>query len=564
MTTSAALQALRVLKANGITRVFGNPGTTELPLLDGFVSEGMEFVLGLNEGICTSMADGHARASGRTGVVMAHTSVGTANTMMNVINAQADRSPLLVIAGDKDERLLGRGHFCEVPDIGGLLRQASKRAWRVPNADKLPELVFRGLQAAVIAPAGPVFLSVPENLLARPVSPETQTWLRPVVSPVAGIDAESADRLFESLVAAERPLIIAGNGIGSSGAREVLATVSSRLAIPVVTEAGTANTRLNFPGHHAHHHGTFSPTLDVVQRANLIVAFGAHLFREYDYPTGPWLPASARLIQIDTDSSEFNKIFAVDTALFADAGAAARALAVRVDAAGPDLHARLWNRRGPWALAGPRTPGKGAFCEPATVPPGRMLLGDLVDGLAAALPKDGVVVDESVMSKILLQSRFRFEARQDYFGTSSGGLGWGIGAAMGVQMAWPERRVAALIGDGGALFAVQGLWTAARYRLPVVFAIINNGGYMAVRRGLGQIDGAAHRSGRYPGAWVDQPEIDLPAVAKGFGIEALHCGDPAQIADVLRAAFALERPVLVDARVTSEEFFQDPAQSSGR
>jgi len=553
--TTAAIHALRVLKANGIRRVFGNPGTTELPLLDGFVSEDMEFVLGLSEGVCTSMADGHARATGQVGVAMVHTSVGTANTAMNLINAEADRSPLLVIAGDKDDRLYGRGHFCEVPDIGGLLRQVTKRAWRVPTAEKLPELMFRGLQAAKMGPSGPVFLSIPENLLAREVPREVAIYERGIVMPTAGMEDSIARELVDALVAAERPLLIAGNGIGAAGVRDALGEVATELVVPIVTEAGTTNTRLNCPGEHPYYHGAFSPTLDVVARADVIVSIGAHLFREYDFPASPWLPPQARVIQIDADPLELNKIYPVSRAIVADAGAAVLAISAVGRRGQKVKRADLEERRRSWAARRGEAVGKGAFRDPPHVPAGRMLLGDLIDGLHAALPVDGVLVDESVMSKVLLQRRFRFQPHQDYFGTSSGGLGWGIGASLGIQMGMPGRRVATLIGDGGVLFAIQGLWSAAKYRLPVVYVVINNGGYMAVRRGLGQIDGAAHRKGSYPGTWIDEPEVDLPAVARGFGLAALRCGEADSIADVLREAFALERPILVDVRVSSEEFF---------
>ena len=161
--TSAARETIAVLKANGITRMVGNPGTTELALLDATVSQGMDFHLCLHEGAAVAMADGFGRATGTTGVVMVHTSVGTANTLTNLINVRSDAQPLLVIAGDKDDRLGGRGCFCEVPDLPGLVRQVTKEAWRVTLPEKLPELTLRALKVARAPTPGPVFISAPEN-----------------------------------------------------------------------------------------------------------------------------------------------------------------------------------------------------------------------------------------------------------------------------------------------------------------------------------------------------------------------------------------------------------------
>lgn len=550
--TTAAKEALAVLKANGISQVFGNPGTTELPLLDGFVSEDISFQLCLHEGVATSMADGYGRATGTTGVVLVHTSVGTANTLVHMMNAYSDRMPLLVIAGDKDDRLTGRGSFVEIPDIAGLARQVTKAAWRVTLPEKLPELTYRALKEAATPSQGPAYLAVPENYMGADLLETAHASYARKLTPVTSrVHPDSLREILIALAGAERPLLIAGNEVGLSGASGLLQQLADGLQVPVVGEEVFTTNAANFPTDHAFYHGSFLPTLPVIADCDLVVSFGARMFMEYAYPAEPYLKPGVSLIQIGSDPREFGKIHHTDRALLGAVEPALRDL-VGMLRSGPALvePATLDMRR----MRAQRI--RGPLAPLATdLPPGRIHLRQLLDALHVALPSDGVIVDESVLSKSLLLNHFPLTRRRGYFGTSGGGLGWGLGAALGVQLAKPDIRVAAFIGDGGAMFSIQGLWTAAHMRLPVVFIVVNNGGYMAVRRGLGEFNQAAVQSGRYPGAWLADPCIDFCALARGLGVAAMVADDPATISDVLLSAFALEAPVLVDVRVNPSEYY---------
>lgn len=550
--TSAAKETIAVLKANGIRRIFGNPGTTELALLDATVSEGMDFHLCLHEGAAVAMADGYGRATGTTGVVMVHTSVGAANTLTNLINLRSDARPLLVIAGDKDDRLSGRGCFCEVPDLPGLLRQVTKEAWRVGRPEKLPELALRGLKVAQAPTPGPVFLAVPENYMDAQLPPE-----------YAGQHARAADRVtlrahpdalrpvLAALASARRPLLIAGNEVGRSDAAHLLAQLADRLAVPVVGEEVFTTNALNFPTDHPLYHGNFSPGLPIVRDADLVVAIGARAFMEYAYPSQPYLRPGVRFMQVGADPAELGKIYPAEPAVLGDAGAAIRDL---LEMAVGDLVPRigvLMERR-----------DRASRCR-AEEAPGHSLPDDsgrlhplqLLAALDQALPQDALIVDESVLSKGLLQQHVALGGQRRYLGTSGGGLGWGLPAAIGAQLGLPQRRVVAFLGDGGALFNIQSLWTAAHLGLPVVVVIVNNGGYMAVRRGLGQFGHESSRSGRYPGAFIAKPEVDLVRIADGFGVQGVTVREADQLAPALRWALELGAPALVDVRVTPSAYY---------
>lgn len=549
--TSAARETIAVLKANGITKMFGNPGTTELALLDATVSEGMDFHLCLHEGAAVAMADGFGRATGSTGVVMVHTSVGTANTLTNLINLRSDAQPLLVIAGDKDDRLGGRGSFCEVPDLPGLVRQVTKEAWRVTRPEKLPELTLRALKVARAPTPGPVFISVPENQMAAQL-PEDAVGQH--VHRATAVDLRAhPDHLrvvLSQLATAHRPLLIAGNEVGASGTVALLAELAETLCIPVVGEEVFTSNSLNFPTTHALYHGNFSPDLAVVRDADLVVAIGARLFMEYAYPAKPYLQPGIRLLQIGADATELGKIYPAELAVLGDVGAAIREMHAMLAAEMQPQPGLVAQRRARATRAVGKTTHRPGDSEMGTLHPEQLLYA-----LQIALPRDAVIVDESVLSKRMMQRHSLLDGERRYFGTSGGGLGWGIPAAIGVQIGLPDRRVIAFVGDGGALFNLQCLWTAAHLQLPVVIVVVNNGGYMAVRRGLGQFEGESVRAGRFPGSFIAEPELDFCQLAGGFGVQAITVRRAGELAQALRWALELGAPALLDVRTTGSAYY---------
>jgi benzoylformate decarboxylase len=551
--TSAAKETIAVLRANGIRKIFGNPGTTELALLDATVSGGMDFHLCLHEGAAVAMADGYGRATGTTGVVMVHTSVGAANTLTNLINLRSDSRPLLVIAGDKDDRLSGRGCFCEVPDLPGLLRQVTKEAWRVTLPEKLPELTLRALKVAQAPTPGPVFLAVPENYMTAQLPAEcVGQHVRAADRITLRAHPEELRPVVAALASARRPLLIAGNEVGRSEAAPLLAEFADRLGVPVVGEEVFTTNALNFPNDHPLYHGNFSPELAVVRNADLVVSIGARAFMEYAYPAEPYVRPGVRFMQIGADAAELGKIYNAELAVLGEAGAAIRDL---LEIASGDVlphigvlkerRDRASRRRETTAPDGTPPPGGSGSLHPL----------QLLAALDEALPGDAVIVDESVLSKGLLQRHVALNGRRLYLGTSGGGLGWGLPAAIGVQLGMPGRRVVAFVGDGGVLFNIQSLWTAAHLGLPVVVVVVNNGGYMAVRRGLGQFGEESARSGRYPGSFIAKPEVDLCRLADGFGVQSVTVREADQLAHALHWALELGAPALVDVRVAPSAYY---------
>lgn len=553
---SAAAEAIGVLRANGVDRVFGNPGTTELPLLDATVAADLPFHTCLHECVATGMADGYGRATGTVGVAMVHTSVGTANTMVNLINARADRSALLVIAGEKDLRLSGRGSFGEVPDLASLTRQVTKESWRAALPEKVPELTYRALKVARAPMPGPVFLSVPECCSAADVPPQVQGAFA-FPAPVIRTRPHPQDLrdVMDALIAAQRPLIIAGNEIGAQRASAKLARMAQRLCVPVITEEAFAVTGINFPNNHPMYHGTFKADLEVLRDADLVVALGSRAFLEYTFPSEPTIRPGVRFIQVGADIGEFGKIYPVELTVLCAADLALDEMcALAEQGLVPDPQALAQRRaraeHGEERVA-PRAPRVAPPASARQMP----RLADLIDALHEVLPADGVIVDQSVLSKGPLHRRFPLCGDRLYFGTSGGGLGWGVGAAMGIQLGLPARRVAAFLGDGATLYSIQGLWTAANMKLPVVFIVVNNGGYMAVRKGLGEFGGVSVERGVFPGCWIAEPAVDFCSLARGFGVKAAAVNQRDQLVDALRMAFDAAGPMLLEVSVHPDDYF---------
>lgn len=552
---SAAKQTLAVLKANGIDRLFGNPGTTELALLDASVSEGVDFHLCLHEGAAVAMADGFGRATGTVGAVMVHTSVGAANTLTNLINARSDARPLLVIAGDKDDRLMGRGSFCEVPDLPGLLRPVAKEAWRVSRPEKMAELALRGLKVAQAPTPGPVFMAVHENHMAAPVEPmPMEQHARRASRITLRAHPDELRPILEALLEARQPVLVAGNEVGRARAVHLVVELAELLGLPVLGEEVFTTNALNFPNDHPLYHGNFSPDKSVLRDADLVVALGARMFMEYSYPETPYIRPGVRLLQLGSDATELGKIYPAERALMCDVGWALSDLLTLIRTPGAVPAGLAAARRERAQRPAPRDDATAPLLATAATH-GGMHPAQLLAALDQVLPAGAAIVDESVLSKALVQSHLRLGGSRRYFGTSGGGLGWGIPAAIGVQLGLPNQRVVAVVGDGGALFNIQSLWTAAHLKVPVVVVVVNNGGYMAVRRGLGQFGGHASGSDRFPGSFIAQPEVDLCRLASGLGVQSRAVRSADELPHALEQAMGMNTPILLDVHVAPSAYY---------
>ena len=554
MAVSGSQAILTMLAEAGVRYLFGNPGTTELPLMDALVDDRrIQYILGLQEVPVMAMADGYAQASRSLGVVNLHISCGLGNAMGMLYNAYRAGTPLLVTAGQQDRRLKFEEPIL-YSDLVQVARPWTKWAAEIERLEDLPSALRRAVQAALTPPSGPVFLSLPIDLQSE-IAELDLTPARPLDSRVRP-PADALRRAADVLAAARNPAILAGSRIVEAGAVEQIVAVAERLGAAVFTESGTTHGRLGFPAHHplyAQALPLWSPEVrDRLAEFDVLLAVGMDLLRLYVYfEPARAIPEHVRIIHLDQDPWQLGKNYPLEVGLIGDPQAGLAELAELLDelltpelvsAAQARGQARgaehqktrdaLWLRASGERDVRPLTPLA------------------LMSSLARVLPDDVAVIEEAVTTTNTYFERLgALKNTSGYFAHRGWALGWGLGCALGVKLAWPKRPVLAMIGEGAAMYGIQGLWTAARYRLPVTFVVPNNAQYQILKVGAQQLALPAAKSGRYEGLDLVGPEIDLVALARSLGVEAHRIAEPDELADRVRESLAGDVPRLFDVPI---------------
>jgi benzoylformate decarboxylase len=537
---------MEILRASGVRYLFGNPGTTELPFLDALPDSGLEYVVALQEATAVAAADGYAQASGQVGVVNLHVLPGEANGVSILHNASRAHSPLIVTAGQQDTRLL-----LDEPILAGdmvrLTEQFTKWSYEVRRADEAPVALRRALKLALTPPTGPVFLSLPMDLMTQLV--EDAGAPTPDVRASATPDAAAIDRAAALLVGAKSPLVIAGDGIARARAVPALVAVAERLGARVHGEP--IYRRTVFPGDHALWRGGLFPTVPAVRKAldgaDAVLIVGASMFTWFLHAPGTPIPPDLPVIQLGDDGWEVGKSHRISLGLVADIGASLRALDERLGSRMSEAQRSAADRRVE-AMRTARATLVDQAREAAEADAGRTPISPpfLMHTLGALVPAGTVIVDESATSLGHVLRYVPLSTPDSFFGGKTGTLGWGMGAALGVQLALPKRKVVATIGDGSVMYAPQALWTAARYKLPVTYVVPNNSSYAILKAGMLGMGLASAKKDIYPGMDLVDPTIDYVALARALGVRAERVEKPGELRDVLAACLAHPGPSLVD------------------
>lgn len=537
MGTRPALALVDILRDEGVDRIFGNPGTTELPFLAALSeTEGApEYVLGVHEGAVVAMADGYARATGRPAFVSLHAAGGLANGILGLLNARRSRTPLVVTAGQQDRRHLQQDPMLS-GDLVALAGPAVKAAYDIQHVHDLPLALRRAFALAVRPPAGPVFLSLPTDVLAEDTQVEVPARTpTPPPGPAPGIEHAAV-----LLAGAARPAIVAGDGVGREGALGALVRTAEACGAPVHHQPMA--DCLDFPTTHPLYAGTLPPRHDAIRAAlapyDVLLIAGAHAFTPHQYTPGPALPPGLAVVQLDSDPDEIGRNFPAEAGLV---GALAPSL---------DRLADLLRERVPGHTAKSRTlragERHGTARDRAESAARAAYSAAPLDPWAAAhavahgLPPGTAVVEEAITVGLLLRRLVRLERPGSYTHTVGGGLGWGIGAAVGRALAEPGRPVVAVLGDGCALFGLQGLWSAARQSAPVLFVVMSNGAYRTVQD---TYEGMGGR-GRCPG--TDLGPLDFTRAAGFFGVDAVRARSARHLRELVSGAAESTGPLLVD------------------
>ena len=538
---------LQLLAEEGVELLFGNPGTTELPLMDALAGdETLRYVLGLQEAGVMAMADGYARASGRLAVVNLHAAPGLGNAMGMLYDARKAGAPVLVTAGQQDQSYGVSEPFLWA-DMPTLARPFVKWSEEVRRLADLPRMIRRATKTALAPPTGPVFLSLPADILQDEAPLDLGAPTR--VAPRLRGDPAAVEAAAALLARAARPVIIAGDAVAHSRAHGELADLAELIGAPVYGEP-VASTAA-FPASHPLFRGVLTRLGPAIREAlagyDLLLSVGADLFTLSLPSTVEPLPDGLAIVHLDPDPWELGKNYAEAASILGDPKATLPDLTAAVRAklgaaASAAAEARLAAEQR--IAAAEREALLAEAAAAATTLPIRPLA--LLAAIGAALPANAVLVEETISSGRGLHRLLRSDDPQSLFGLCGGGIGWGLPAAIGVKLALPDRPVVALIGDGSALYSIQALWTAAHHRVGVVFVILNNSSYRVLKQRVTALKGHAAQTGRYVGMDLDDPPIDFVGLARSFGVAAGRAATIGEALELLGRGLAEDGPTLID------------------
>ncbi|MBP8294647.1 MAG: hypothetical protein KAX84_00980 [Burkholderiales bacterium] len=538
---------LQLLIDEGVTHLFGNPGTTELPVME-VISRypQLRYVLGLQESVVLAMADGYARATGRLSACNLHCAPGLGHAMGALYSAKFSGSPVLVTAGQYEI-----GHGLTEPllydDLVTIAQPLVKWAVEVQRIEDLPRIVHRAAKIALAPPAGPVFISLPGSILddAAEIDLGTPSRVETAVRPADQVIARIAARIL----AARNPGILAGKELADHDAFAEACRFAECIGAAVYLGSVPYNAR--FPSDHPLNMGDIGRNQARVRAAlsehDLLVCLGGDLLRMSVWSATEPLPETLPVLHISERDWELGKNYPTATAICANVKETLRALLPALEAARPPAYAGEAAAR--CAAIAPRNwlARRAQQLAALEVKKDEMPIWTeyLMARIAESIPAEAIVVEEAVSSAAGLARVLHANDPHSYYGLASGGLGFGLPGAVGISLAQPERPVVAVLGDGSAMYGIQGLWTAAHLRLPITFIIVNNRSYRIIKDRLVAMRG----TDAFVGMDLREPAIDFVALGAGMGLRTARVTLPAEIDGTLARLMAGAGPSLIEVVV---------------
>lgn len=549
MTGKQAL--LEQLVAEGVRYVFGNPGTSEQPFMDLLQDyPQIEYSLCLHESVAVGMAEGYARASGRPAFVQLHIAPGLGNAMGMLFNSYRTGTPMVIYAGQHDPRGVVQDAILAA-DLVRIAEPLTKWSIEVHDAGDIPTVLRRAFKTAVQPPRGPVFISIPVNVMdeTADMTIAPATYPRSRTRP----DPQAVEEAAELLAGAQSPVMVCGDGVALSHALPQAVQMAEAVGAQAYSSFGS---QLDFPTDHPLYQGMLNLLSGARMRAQLAAAdvllvVGTRAFPQlYSMAESPFSPQT-RVIQIDADPWELAKTWPVSMAIVADPQMALRDLldalpskqsAEARRAAQARLEAAAEQSRRLQESFGSDLPSNWD-AVPIAVP-------RLMQELSACLEPGTIVFDEAITAGAYLPRFLRFGEAGTYFrGSAGGGLGTGLPGALGVKLAHPDRRVVGVVADGAALYTIQALWTAAHHRIPVTYVICNNASYRILKINMLQYLGEAAAGRKFIAMDLTDPSLDFARIAEAFGVRGRRVESPVDLEPVLKEALAADEPFLVDVVV---------------
>ena len=540
---------VELLISEGVTHLFGNPGTTELPIMQALPDHpGLKFILGLQESVVMGMADGYARASRQLTAANVHVAPGLGNAMGALYNAKFSGSPVILTAGQQEQ-----GHGLLEPllydDLTSMAAPLVKWSIEVTRLQDLPRIMRRAAKIAMTPPTGPVFISLPGDILNEIAEIDMGQSVR-IDHRVRPSD-KSLDALANALLSAKNPVIISGQELSSQQAFVDASALATLLGAGVFQESVPFSA--TFPTSHPQYLGMLTRSQENVRKTldpfDLVLCLGADLLRMSVYSPVEPLPNHSRVLHLSERSWELGKNYRTELALQANVCETLNVLLPllrsRIDTKYKEhaqIRAKALEQQN-WAVT--RNKLTTQVLTQSSIRP--MSASTFVMHITNQLTPDVIVVEEALTSTQSLPQYLHQHYPDSFFGLASGGLGFAIPGAVGVSMAKPDRPVVAIVGDGSAMYGIQGLWTAAHFKLPITYVIANNMGYRIIKERLVSMQG----SDRFIGMDMNDPAINYCQLAQSMGMGSIKVSDPADLDAALKAGIKSGKPNLIEVVVSN-------------
>jgi benzoylformate decarboxylase len=507
---------IRLLRDLGLSTIFGNPGSTELPFFRNWPSD-FRYILGLQEASVVAMADSYAQATRNAAFVNLHSAVGVGHALGSIFTAYRNQTPLLITAGQQARPMLLDEPYLWATQATEFPKPYIKWSCEPARAQDVPAALARAYYFAMQKPCGPTFVSIPVddwNVEADPlVARQVSTEFAP--------DPAALQRVADALNSSQRPALIVGPAVDRDGAWDEAVELAERTSAAVWVSPMSA--RCSFPEDHPLFAGFLPPVRRLLAsklaRYDVVLVLGAPIFTYHVHSEGPFVPEGVQLYQI-VDDPEAAAWAPVGTSLLATLRLGLSRLLELVETS---------TRPAPPPLVRPPLPDKLDPIPAAFV----------MHTIAEVMPEDAVIVEEAPSHRNDMHDYLPIRHRNGFYTGASGGLGYSLPAAVGIALADPTHRVICLLGDGSSMYSVQGLWSAAQHRLPITFVIFNNQEYAALKS-FSRMFNTTGFTG------VDLPGIDICSIASGFGCKAMRIEKSCDLAPALARSFTSTGPVVID------------------
>lgn len=537
------------LKAEGVRYLFGNPGSSELPIMEELERHPeLDYVLVMQEGVGMGMADALARVTGKPSFVSLHIETGLANGISLLHNANQGSTPLVLSSANRDIRQLAQGRT----DLAGMVRQFTKFAAEVTHPDQVSSIMRRAFNEARTPPMGPTFVGFSANALDGMADLE-------IGGSVTGCyrvppDRSAIEDAVRALAQANNPILLLGDRVAQTNAVNEAVDFAELVGARVYC---SSFTEVNFPMNHPQFHGGVGigsrDAREKLSKGDVVVAVGV-LSTYGQLSSSPemlLLDLDPTFIHIDVDPTEIGKIQPTDVGMISDPKVSLREIVEALDAEMTALSKEA---------AKGRVVKLSAEKELATESWNQLVkskwntnpMSDIrmVSELAASLPDDTVIIGDAITTRTAINNVFQFDKPGSFYGMVGGAIGWGLGGAMGVKLAYPDRPVVAIVGDGSAMMTVQAFWTAAARNIASIFVIVNNGSYKVLKGGMDRYKHFIKEDTPSKYIGMDFPtNLNIAGLAEKMGITGHIIRDPLELKPVIRKALDSGKPAVLDVMV---------------